>query len=178
MGFAFRRTGWVCIDSDGTRSFLFADKRAIIQDLSLNIPIRDMRLLDFNLFTSGKILLRDNAIIFTIEHVRLIITANKVIIPREGYDHSPMGTRYIDMLEDAIREWHSYQFTQSSTIPSAKEAGAHPDGEWDTPRGSEAEESAPRSGDGDGESGSGMSTTELICRNVFFCVEGSRQAPR
>lgn len=140
----------MCIDSDGTRSFLFADKRAIIQDLNLNIPIRDMRLLDFNLFTSGKILLRDNAIIFTIEHVRLIITANKVIIPREGYEHSPLGSRYVDVLEEAIREWHSYQRSQSGLLPKGGLGEGEGGRAGSTPRPDEA-----RAGDGDGESGSG-----------------------
>ena len=39
-----------------------------------------MRLVDPNLLTSetGKILVRDNAIVFSIEHVRLIITADQV----------------------------------------------------------------------------------------------------
>ncbi|KAL6774516.1 MRS6 [Auxenochlorella protothecoides x Auxenochlorella symbiontica] len=120
-----RRTGWVCIDADGTRSLLHADKRAVIQDLSLNIPIRDMRLLDFNLFSSGKILVRDNAIIFTIEHVRLIITASKVIIPREGYEHHPLSNRYVDLLEEAILEWHRYQrVTEARLCQEEEEGGA------------------------------------------------------
>lgn len=39
-----------------------------------------MRLVDPNLLTSetGKILVRDNAIVFSIEHARLIITADQV----------------------------------------------------------------------------------------------------
>ena len=44
------------------------------------MPIRDMRLVDPNLLTSetGKILVRDNAIVFSIEHVRIIITGDQV----------------------------------------------------------------------------------------------------
>lgn len=34
--------------------------------------------------------MRDNAIILSIEHVRLIITADKVLVPREGYEHNPL----------------------------------------------------------------------------------------
>ena len=34
--------------------------------------------------------MRDNAIILSVEHVRLIITADKVLIPREGYEHNPL----------------------------------------------------------------------------------------
>ena len=50
------------------------------QKYKLRVPIRDMRLVDPNLLTSetGKILVRDNAIVFSIEHVRLIITAEQV----------------------------------------------------------------------------------------------------
>lgn len=39
---------------------------------------------------TGKLLVRDNAIILSIEHVRLIITADKVLVPREGYEHNPL----------------------------------------------------------------------------------------
>lgn len=39
---------------------------------------------------TGKLLVRDNAIILSIEYVRLIITADKVLIPREGYEHNPL----------------------------------------------------------------------------------------
>lgn len=41
------------IDEHAKRSFLHADKRSLIIQLGLNIPIRDMRLLDFNLLSSG-----------------------------------------------------------------------------------------------------------------------------
>ena len=46
------------------------------------MPIRDMRLVDPNLLTSetGKILVRDNAIVFSIEHVRIIITGDQVCL--------------------------------------------------------------------------------------------------
>ena len=54
-----------------------------------------MRLLDPVLLTSetGKILVRDNAIVFSIEHVRLIISATVVIIPRDGFEHNPVNAR-------------------------------------------------------------------------------------
>ena len=50
------------------------------QRFKLRVPIRDMRLVDPNLLTSetGKILVRDNAIVFSIEHVRIIITGDQV----------------------------------------------------------------------------------------------------
>ena len=48
------------------------------QKFKLGVPIRDMRLLDPNLLTSetGKVLVRDNAIVFSMEHARLLITAD------------------------------------------------------------------------------------------------------
>eukprot|EP00887_Chlorella_sp_A99_P006328 scaffold3.g6328.t1 len=111
-----RKTAWIVIDDQAKRSFLqarrcegraAADKRAVIAGLGLNIPIRDMRLLDFNLLTSetGKVFVRDNAILFSIEHVRLIITADKCLIPREGYEHNPLSNRFVDVLEEAVAEW-------------------------------------------------------------------------
>ncbi len=48
-----RRSAWIVIDETGKRSFMHADKRSLIVQLGLNIPIRDMRLLDFNLLSSG-----------------------------------------------------------------------------------------------------------------------------
>ncbi len=65
-----------------------------------------MRLLDPNLLTSetGKILVRDNAIVFSVEHVRLIITADFVIIPQTGFERSSLSMRFAAMLEDAIIE--------------------------------------------------------------------------
>ena len=79
-----------------------------LQNYKLGIPIRDMRLLDPNLLTSetGKILVRDNAIVFSMEHVRLIITAEEVIIPMEGFEHNLALQRFNQMLESAIRENH------------------------------------------------------------------------
>ena len=65
-----------------------------------------MRLLDPNLLTSetGKILVRDNAIVFSVEHVRLIITADCVIIPQTGFEKSSLSTQFAVMLEEAIIE--------------------------------------------------------------------------
>ena len=48
-----RRSAWIVIDDSAKRSFLHADKRSLIMQLGLGIPIRDMRLLDFNLLGSG-----------------------------------------------------------------------------------------------------------------------------
>ena len=66
-----------------------------------------MRLLDPNLLTSdsGKILVRDNVIVFSIEHVRLLITADSVIVPQEGFDHHPLNVRFNGLLEEVIAEY-------------------------------------------------------------------------
>ena len=79
-----------------------------MQLYKLGIPIRDMRLLDPNLLTSetGKILVRDNAIVFSMEHVRLIITADEVIIPMEGFEHNHALQRFNQHLESSIKENH------------------------------------------------------------------------
>jgi hypothetical protein len=50
------------------------------QGFNLDIPIRDMRLLDTHLSnyeTIGQILVRENAIVFSMEHVKAIILADK-----------------------------------------------------------------------------------------------------
>ena len=102
-----RRQPWIVLDETGQRSFLHTDKRAIIHTTGLNIPIRDMRLLDPSLQGSSDstILVRDNAIIASMEHVRFIVTADRAIIPREGTDNNPLVARFVDVLEDAILDW-------------------------------------------------------------------------
>ncbi|KAK9918718.1 hypothetical protein WJX75_006255 [Coccomyxa subellipsoidea] len=100
------RTQWLVINSHGIKTSFVSDKRGLIQKFRLGVPIRDMRLLDPNLLTSetGKILVRDNAIVFSVEHVRLIITADFVIIPQTGFERSSLSMRFAAMLEDAIIE--------------------------------------------------------------------------
>lgn len=101
-----RKSTWFIIDEEGHKSILHADKRNIISKFKLGIPIRDMRLLDPVLLTSetGKILVRDNAIVFSIEHVRLIISATVVIIPRDGFEHNPVNARFNSLLEESVIE--------------------------------------------------------------------------
>ncbi|EFN54353.1 hypothetical protein CHLNCDRAFT_135619 [Chlorella variabilis] len=124
-----RRSAWIVIDMNAKRSFLHADKRSLIIQLGLGIPIRDMRLLDFNLLSSetGKLLVRDNAFILSIEHVRLIITADKVLIPREGYEHNPLSNRFVDVLEESIAEWARQQSaaTRPVSIDISMHGGPH-----------------------------------------------------
>ena len=77
-----------------------------VQKFKLGIPIRDMRLLDPNLLTAdiGKILVRDNAIVFAMEHIRLIISATTVIIPRDGFEQNLLNSRFNALLEESIIE--------------------------------------------------------------------------
>jgi len=94
------------MDMDGEKTFIHADKRAIIGKLGLSIPIRDMRLLDHNLLQSDSVILvREGAIITSLEHVRLIIMHDKVIIPREGVENNPLTSRFVDILDESIQEW-------------------------------------------------------------------------
>lgn len=101
-----RRLGWICLDSDGRRTYMNADKRALIGKLNLSIPIRDMRLLDHNLGSCDSIILvRENAIIASLEHVRVIIMCDRVILPRNEIEGNPLTARFLDLLEEAIHEW-------------------------------------------------------------------------
>lgn len=101
-----RRQAFIVLDEDGRRTYVHADKRAIIHSIGLNIPIRDMRLLDFNLGASDStILVRDNAIIVSMEHVRFIVTADRVMIPREGTEQNPLTAQFVSILEDALVDW-------------------------------------------------------------------------
>jgi magnesium transporter len=85
---------------------MHADKRAIIAKTGLHIPIRDMRLLDFNLVAvDSTILVRDNAIIASMYHVRLIVTADSVIIPRDIVERDVVAARFVDALQDSIVYW-------------------------------------------------------------------------
>ncbi len=101
-----RRMTWLCIDGRGEKSFMHVDKRALISKVGLSIPIRDMRLLDHSLAISDSIILvRENAIIASLEHVRLIIMHDKVLIPREGVEQSDLAGHFVDALDEAIQEW-------------------------------------------------------------------------
>lgn len=101
-----RRMTWLCIDSRGEKSFMHVDKRALISRVGLSIPIRDMRLLDHSLAISDSVILvRENAIIASLEHVRLIIMHDKVLIPREGVEQSDLAGHFVDTLDEAVQEW-------------------------------------------------------------------------
>ncbi len=57
------------------------EKRQLIQTFQLDITSRDMRILDSqfsNYDTIGQISVRDQTIVFGMEHVKLVIRADKV----------------------------------------------------------------------------------------------------
>ncbi len=64
-----RRSKWLVVDTAGLKSVIQADKRTLISQYGLTIPIRDMRWLDPNLTSAqrGNIAVRDAAIVFSIE---------------------------------------------------------------------------------------------------------------
>ena len=64
-----------------------------------------MRLLDSHLSnyeTIGQILVRENAIVFSMEHVKAIIMADKAIVPLEE-DKSEVKERFVMYLEQMIQ---------------------------------------------------------------------------
>ncbi len=65
-----------------------------------------MRLLDVSLVASetGKMLVRDNAIVFSMEHVRLLITAEQVFIPRDGFENNMANVKFVEKLEMEVAE--------------------------------------------------------------------------
>ena len=59
----------MCMDTNGVQTFIKADKRTLIHQFDLAIPIRDMRLLDSAtaIHQRGNIAVREGAIVFSIE---------------------------------------------------------------------------------------------------------------
>lgn len=121
-----RRLTWICIDSDGNKRLINADKRAMIAKTGLSIPIRDMRLLDFNLAQNDStILVRDNAIIASLEHARVIIMADKAIIPRQTEEQNPLASRFLDVLEESIAEWIKHKQEFERHMENSESAGGY-----------------------------------------------------
>lgn len=60
---------------------------------------------------------RDNAIVFSMEHVRLIITADCVIIPQTGFERDSLATRFAAYLEESIIEASQEKQACSFTMP-------------------------------------------------------------
>jgi hypothetical protein len=80
---AFRLIEWLELDSEGVENTIWADKRGICAQRGLKPPVRDLRVLDPAFISpgSGYLIARDKCIIFALEHVRMIITKDRVLIP-------------------------------------------------------------------------------------------------
>mmetsp|Transcript_16540 Transcript_16540/g.49302 ORF Transcript_16540/g.49302 Transcript_16540/m.49302 type:complete len:428 (-) Transcript_16540:775-2058(-) len=100
-----RHVRWLVLHLDGSRDFQRLDKRTLVQNLSLGVSIRDMRLMDshfVNYDTIGQIAVRENTIVFSIEHVKALITPDKVVLPIEEDRPSEVQERFISVLEDML----------------------------------------------------------------------------
>jgi len=103
----------------------------MIAKTGLSIPIRDMRLLDFNLAQNDStILVRDNAIIASLEHARVIIMADKAIIPRQTEEQNPLASRFLDVLEESIAEWIKHKLEFERHMEDSVPTGGYEDQEY------------------------------------------------
>eukprot|EP00877_Chromochloris_zofingiensis_P002090 jgi/Chrzof1/11882/Cz06g13130.t1 len=101
-----RRMTWLILHQNGEQQTVQMDKRQLIQVMGLEIPMRDLRLMDPALQawdTYAQILVRDNAMVFSVEHARLIIAADKVLVPMD-FDRTQSVNQLIKALEGVIRE--------------------------------------------------------------------------
>lgn len=77
---AMMRT-WLQVDSQGRTSLFHADKHVITHRCA--VPLRDLRVLDPGLTTSysSALLCRERTIVVNLEHVKMLVTAEEVLIP-------------------------------------------------------------------------------------------------
>lgn len=80
---ACRRITWLQLDTAGHKSYHAADKRALCQRKGLRLPVSDLRVLDRTYAKRGAILVRDKCIVVVLEHVRLIVMRDCVLLPLE-----------------------------------------------------------------------------------------------
>ncbi|GIL81320.1 hypothetical protein Vretimale_1129 [Volvox reticuliferus] len=127
-----RAMRWLVLRASGERQVFTLDKRQLIQTCRLEIPIRDMRLMDSALGneTLAQLLVRDNALVFSMEHVRLIIMHDKVVVPLDDGGLQPPGPpaptstcaamsemkdRFLAHLEGVVMDW---ALLNGSSIPA------------------------------------------------------------
>ena len=108
------------------------------QRFRLGVPIRDMRLMDAAIFApdAAVILVRDNAIVLRMEHVRLIVTADEVLLPQDGALGDAAGARFgaalLDAILDAVAEVRArVGGSDSGDRPLPPVLAAHPSHEPD-----------------------------------------------
>ncbi|KAG2501814.1 hypothetical protein HYH03_000313 [Edaphochlamys debaryana] len=108
---------WLVLKASGERQLFTLDKRQLIQTCQLEIPIRDLRLMDSALGTESlaQLLVRDNALVFSMEHVRLIIMHDRVVLPLDDGGAAPpppaggagadAKERFNNHLEGVVMDW-------------------------------------------------------------------------
>lgn len=79
---------WLVLHADGNKEVFTMDKRQLTIAFRLDVPVRDMRLMDNVLKLTGTgdsmhggnnhLLVRDSALVMSMEHIRCIITADLV----------------------------------------------------------------------------------------------------
>lgn len=85
---------------------LQADKRNLCQQMGLRLPVRDLRVLDpaFTTQGSGCVLVRERCIVVALEHVRIIIMKDRVLVPK-GDMFSPHEANLMRALERHILDY-------------------------------------------------------------------------
>lgn len=86
---------WILLDSNGEGTILDVDKYAIMH--RVQIPARDLRIIDPLLSYPSTILGREKAIVLNLEHIKAIITADEVML------RDPLDDNVIPVVEELRR---------------------------------------------------------------------------
>ncbi|KAK8919197.1 Magnesium transporter MRS2-I [Platanthera zijinensis] len=86
---------WILLDSSGEGTILDVDKYAIMH--RVQIPARDLRIIDPLLSYPSTILGREKAIVLNLEHIKAIITADEVML------RDPLDDNVIPVVEELRR---------------------------------------------------------------------------
>jgi magnesium transporter len=92
---------WMCVDANGSSALLQCDKWQLAE--KLGIQARDLRLLDpqpSSVASPCAILCRERSIIVNLEHIKAIITVDKVLVVNYGQDE--YGTKFADELSQRL----------------------------------------------------------------------------
>jgi hypothetical protein len=92
---------WLKVDSSGEIQFVLLDKYKVVHEYG--VQLRDLRILDPNLATTypSAILCREKALIINIEHIRLIITPELVMV--RNAEDSPV-TQFMELLKRRLAQ--------------------------------------------------------------------------
>ena len=102
-----RRITWLQIDEASQRSYHSTDKRTLCARKGLHLPVSDLRVLDpaYTAQRRGCVLARDRCLVVCLEHVRLIVMRDCVLLPLERHAGlTAAQARLVDALERQIRE--------------------------------------------------------------------------